>query len=146
MSVKVKSAADVAKKWGEVTPGRSAYYESGAVGAGSEWESKTVAAVGAYKNAVSAANIGQMFAGEVKKAGAAKFDRKVRDVGVARFAQGVSAAVNDYQTGVDPMLQTIAGLTLTARGPRGSVTNLQRVSEVATALNKKRLALRAAGA
>jgi len=146
MAVKVKSAADVAKKWGEVTPGRSGYYEAGAVGAGAEWESKTSAAAAAYKAAVSAGNIGAMFSGGVKKAGAEKFNRKVKDVGVARFAQGVSAAIADFQAGVEPMLQTIAGLTLTARGPRGSETNLQRVRDVATALNKKRLALRAAGA
>ncbi|MCK9598666.1 MAG: hypothetical protein M0R06_06470 [Sphaerochaeta sp.] len=146
MAIKVKSAAEASKKWGDVTPGRQAYYESGAVGAGSTWETNTAAAASSYKSAVTAANIGQMFAGGVKKAGAGKYDRKVRDVGVARFGQGVQAAVTDYQTGIEPMLATIASLTLSPRAPRGSESNLARVREVATALNKKRLALRAAGA
>jgi hypothetical protein len=44
------------------------------------------------------------------------------------------------------MLSTIASLTLPARAPRGSSTNLDRVRVIADALNKKRLALRAAGA
>jgi len=146
MTVKVKPVAEVTKKWLEVTPGRAGYYEAGAVGAGSEWEKNASAAVGAFKAAVSAATIGAMFAGGIKKAGAAKFDRKVRDVGVARFGQGVQAAGADFQLGVEPMLSTIASLTLPARAPRGSEANLARVREIAVALNKKRLALRAAGA
>jgi hypothetical protein len=146
MAIKVPSAADAAKKWGEVTPGRQGYYEAGAKAAGADWEKNTVDASKAFKAAISAGNIEQMFAGGVKKAGAAKFVRKVTDVGAARFSQGVTAAVGDMQTGIEPMLATIAGVTLPARQPRGSAGNLQRVSVIADALNKKRLALRAAGA
>lgn len=146
MAVKVKPAADVAKKWLDVTPGRAGYFEAGAVGAGDEWERQALAAQAAFKAAISAANIGAMFAGGVKKAGAAKYNRKVKDVGVARFSQGVQAAGPDYLAGVEPMLATIAGLTLPARAPRGSESNLARVREIAVALNKKRLSLRAAGA
>jgi len=143
--IKVKSAADVAKKWGDVTPGRAAFYESGAVGAGDDWQKNTEAASAQFKAAVSASNIDQLYKGGVKKAGAEKYNRKVKDVGSARFSQGVTAGITDYQNGVDPMLATIAGITLPARQPRGSEANLARVREVATALHKKRLALRAAG-
>ena len=144
--IKVKAVSDVAKKWAEVTPGRAQYYQTGAAGAGGDWEKNTVDATASFKAAVSAANIGQMFAGGVKKAGAGKYTRKVLDVGVQRFGQGVSAAVADFSAGVEPMLATIAGLTLPARQPRGSEVNLARVREISVALNKKRLALRAAGA
>ena len=145
MPIKVKSAADAAKKWSDVTPGRAAYYEMGVAGAGQDWQNNTVAAAPAYKAAVSAANIDKMFSGGVKKAGAEKFQRKASGVGKDRFGSGVTAAVGDYQAGVDPMLQTIAALTLTPRQPRGNESNLTRVREVATALTKKRLALRVAG-
>jgi hypothetical protein len=146
MAIKVKSAAEAAKKWGEVTPGRSAYYQAGAAAAGGDWESATVAAQKNYVAGVTAGNIGQMFAGGVRRAGAAKYQRKIVDVGAARFGQGVNAAVADMQSGIEPMLATIAGLTLPARAPRGSSANLERVRLVADALNKKRMALRAAGA
>ena len=146
MAVKVKPIAEVAAKWAEVTPARSSYYEKGAVGAGADWEKGATGAAAAFASAVSAGNIKQMYAGGVRKAGAAKYDRKVKDVGVGRFGAGVTAAVGDYSSGVDPYLSTIAGLTLTTRAPRGSAVNLQRVAEIATALTKKRLALRAAGA
>ena len=145
MAVKVTDAATAAKKWTDVTPGRSSYYEANAVGAGAVWQANATAASNQYKAAVSSANIGQMYAGGIKNAGAAKFDRKVKDVGVARFGQGVQAASSDYQAGVAPMLATIAGLTLTPRQPRGSTANYQRVADIGTALNKKRMALRAAG-
>jgi hypothetical protein len=143
--MKTKALADVVQKFTDVTPGRSAYYERGAVGAGSEWEKNTTAAKASYKAAVSASNIDSMFAGGVKKAGAAKFDRKVKDVGVARFGPGVTAAAPDYASGMAPMLETLAATTLPARAPRGSDSNLERVRTIATALHKKRLAIRAAG-
>ena len=146
MAIKVKTAQEVAAKWAQVTPGRSQYYESGVKGAGADWESGALAAVANYKAAVSAGNIGSMYSGGVKKAGAAKYTRKAGDVGVGRFAQGITAGQVDMQSGIEPMLATIAGITLPARAPRGSESNLARVRAVATALNQKRLALRAAGA
>lgn len=145
MAIKVKSAQEAADKWASQTPGRQAYYQSGAIAAGSDWENNTVAAKGNFQTAVTAGNIGNLFAGGVKKAGAAKYTRKIQEVGGPRFASGISAGKPDYQTGIEPMLQTIAGITLPARAPRGSEANLARVRAIATALNQKRLALRAAG-
>jgi len=146
VAIKVKTAEEVARKWAEVTPQRAAYYEAGAKGAGSQWEANTAAAASAYRSAVTSPNIEAMFRGGVKRAGAAKYERKVTDVGAARYGPGVAAAQDDMKAGVEPMLATIAGLTLSARAPRGSDANYRRVQEVGTALHKKRLALRAAGA
>jgi len=146
VAIKTKSASEVARKWGEVTPGRSTYYEQGAAGAGGDWETNTANSGAAFKAAVSAGNIQQMFVGGVKKAGAAKYTRKVKDVGVARFGSGVSAAVADFQDGVTPMLDEISKITLPARAPRGDASNINRVTAIATALHKKRLQIRAAGA
>jgi len=126
--MKVKTLAEVTDKWADVTPGRSAYYEKGA------------------KAAVSAGNIDAMYAGGIKRAGAAKYERKVTEVGAARYGPGVTAAKGDYSDGVAPMLDELAKITLPARAPRGSAANLQRVGVIATALNKRRLSLRAAGA
>lgn len=144
--MKTKSVADIQKKWGEVTPQRQAYYEAGAENAGDDWEKNATAAAMAYKSAVSAGNIENMFKGGIKKAGASKYNRKVKEVGAARFSQGVQAAVSDYGQGVQPYIDTLAGMQLPARAPRGSDANLQRVREVASKLHMKRLALRASGA
>jgi len=145
MAIKVKSVDEVVSKWLDVTPGRSAYYEKEASVAGADWEAGAAAASAAFKAGISAANIEAMFKGGIKRAGAAKYNRKVKDVGVARFAQGVSAAGPDFHDGVAPMLEEISRVTLSARQPRGSEANYARVREIGTALHKKRLALRAAG-
>ena len=144
--IKVKPLAEVVGKWADVTPGRSAYYEKGATGAGADWEAKAKAAAAQFKAAVSAANIDKMFSGGITRAGAEKYNRKVKDVGVGRFGPGVSAARADYDKGVAPMLEEIAKVDLPSRQPRGSSANYQRSVVIGTALNKKRLALRAAGA
>ena len=146
MAIKVKPLSEVVSKWADVTPGRTSYYEKEATIAGDDWEKGATAASTAFKAAVTSANIEAMFKGGIKRAGAAKYNRKVKDVGVARFGPGVSAARPDYESGVAPMLATIGAITLPARAPRGSEANLARVRIVATELNKKRLAQRAAGA
>lgn len=146
MAIKVKALSDVVTKWADVTPGRSAYYEKGATVAGADWEAKAIASATAFKAAVSASNIDRMFSGGIKRAGAEKYNRKVRDVGVGRFGPGVAAARADYEKGVAPMLEEITKIDLAARQPRGSSANYQRTIAIGTALNKKRLALRAAGA
>ena len=145
-AIKVKSVTEVRDKWLDVTPGRASYYEKEASVAGSDWEKGATEGSGAYKTGVSAANIEQLFKGGVKRAGAGKYERKVKDVGVARFSQGVSAAGPAFEAGVSPFLDEISKITLDARQPRGSEANYARVRTIGTALHKKRLALRAAGA
>ncbi len=145
MATDVKSAAEIAAKWGRVTPQRQADYEAGATVAGAKQNANAIAAAKAFQSAVQAANIGQMFAGGLRKAGADKYNRKVKEVGVARFGPGVIAAQPDMASGMAPMVETIAAITPPARAPRGDISNRARSEVYQVALNKKRLALRAAG-
>ena len=142
MTIKVKPLAEVVSKWARNAAGAQTYYESGVKGAGADWLANTEKAGAAFRAGVSAGNIQQLFEGGVRKAGAEKYTRKATTVGPGRFSEGVSAGTKDYTDGVGPMLDTIAGATLSPRGPRGSAANLQRVAQVADALHKKRLALR----
>ena len=135
---------DVVKKWVEETPRRSAYYEKETPKAAELWENNALLAAATYKTAIQATDIDARFKGGVKKAGAAKFKRKVIDVGIARFGPGVTAAKTDYDSGVDPYLAELANIEVKARGPRGDVNNLERVKAIMDALHKKRLALLAA--
>lgn len=144
--ISVKSATQVAQKWADVTPARASYYESEAPAAGAEWESNTAAAGGTYKAAISAAGIQDRFVGGVKRAGAAKFTRKVRDVGVARYGPGVAAAQEDMAKGFAPFQAILDGLEIPDRGPRGSPSNYAITQKVGDALHKGRLAILAATA
>lgn len=145
MTVKVKSVSEASKYWVEGSGGRAARYASEAPAAADTWQKNAQAAAATYKAAVTAGNIDKMFSGGIARVGSAKFQRKVRDVGAARFRPGVEAAKSDYETGVGPMLDTIAGLSLPDKKVRGDPANLARVSMIALALNKKRISLRAAG-
>jgi hypothetical protein len=141
----VPPSADVVKKWVEETPKRAVYYEKVTPARASMWESNTVAAASTFKAAVQATDIDKRFSGGVKRAGAAKFARKVTAVGVARFGPGVTAAEDDYSKGVDPYLKELAAVDVPARKPRGDPGNLDRVKAIMDALHKKRLAQLAAG-
>ena len=145
MATDIKSAAEIAAKWARVTPGRQADYEAGAVNAGSKQNANAIAAVKAFTGAVTMGNIGNLYVGGLKRAGAEKYNRKVKDVGVGRFSPGVQAAQADMANGMAPMVETIAAVTMPARAPRGDVANQQRSVVFQVALNKKRLALRTAG-
>jgi len=146
MPTDVKSAADIAAKWSRVTPQRQSDYEAGASNAGAKQNANAIAAQKAFVGAVTAGNIGNLFVGGLKKAGADKYNRKIKDVGVSRFGPGVQAAATDMQNGMAPMVEAIAAITPPARAPRGDVANQQRSVVYQVALNKKRLALRSAGA
>lgn len=144
--ISIRSASVIAKKWADVTPGRASYYESEAPAAGAEWESSTLGAGGNYKAGISVAGIEARFVGGVRKAGAAKFARKVKEVGVARYGPGVSAAKGDMEAGISPFRDALDGLEIPDRGPRGSPANYAIVQKVGDALYKKRLAGLAASA
>ena len=141
MAIKVPTAASAAEKLAQRASAAAGDYASEAKASGEAWVSATQAAKSAFLQGITTGNIAERFARGVAKAGAAKYIRKITDVGVGRFAQGVQAGKQDYQTNVEPFFQTIAGLSLSPRQPRGSAANIQRVSEVAMALNARRLAM-----
>lgn len=144
-AIKVKSSEASAEKWSENAGRSSEDYAAGAEAAAQEWASKTAAAGDTYHQAVSAPGVKTRFTRGVQRAGAEKYARKIRDVGSSRFAPGVAAARSDFQSGVEPYLQTIAGLTLDQRKPRGDPANYRRVEQVGKALNAKRLAMLGGG-
>lgn len=113
--------------------------------AGGDWESGATAATKTYKAAVSAGDIDKRFSGGIKKAGAAKYNRKVKDVGVGRFGPGVSAAKSDMESNVAPYLTELGAIEVPERGPRGDAGNLERVRKIMDSLHKKRIAALAAG-
>ena len=145
MATDIKGAAEIAAKWARVTPQRQSDYEAGASNAGAKQNANAIAAAKAFTSAVTAGNIGQLYAGGLRRAGADKYNRKVKEVGVSRFGPGVMAAQADMQNGMAPMVEAIAAVTPPARAPRGDVSNQQRSVVYQVAINKKRLALRTAG-
>jgi len=145
VKMEIPEATDIATKWAEEGPKRSTYYEKNTVGKGSKWEPGATAGATNFKTAMTAADIDKRFKGGVRGK-AAKFDRKVKDVGVGRFGPGISAAKDDMATGMTPVVSDLKAIDIDPRKPRGDPGNLTgRANKVASELNKKRLARLAAG-
>lgn len=139
MALKVKDAASSAAKFVARAQAAGGDYTKGVQGAGDLWQSKTAASGDAYAQGVNLAITSGRFAKGVQKAGAAKYVARAAGVGAARYPQGVGGAGPNWQQGTQPYLDTIAGLTLPPRHPRGDPGNIQRVSMIADALRKKKL-------
>ena len=145
MAIKIKTIAESTEKWQTRAMGAADVYTAGAEAAADLWEKNTVGAQENYRLGITAAGVPNRFGRGVKRAGAAKFARKIREVARDRFAPGIGAATEDYKSRVEPFFSTIAALTLSARKPRGDPSNYRRVEEVGKALNAKRLAQLAGG-
>ena len=145
MPLKVKPIDVSTEKWSERARGASSEFATEAEASADVWARNTAAAADTFGQAISAAGIKERFRRGVVRAGAAKFARKIRDVGADRFASGIDAARDDYKAGVEPFLSTLAALTLSPRKPRGDPGNYRRVEEIGKALNSKRLALLGGG-
>ena len=145
MAIKVKPIDASTTKWGDNAARAATEFAVNAEAAADEWARNTAGASDNFHMAVSAAGIKERFRRGVMKAGSAKFARKIRDVAKDRFGPGVSAALEDYKAGAEPYYATMAGITLSARKPRGDPANYKRVEEIGKALNAKRLALLGGG-
>lgn len=145
MAIKVKEVSASTTKWGENAARAAGEFATNAEASAETWASNTVRAADTFHMAITAPNMKERFRRGVTRAGAAKFARKIRDVGRDRFGPGVAAATADYTAGVEPYFSTIAAMTLSPRKPRGDPANYNRVQEIGKALNAKRLALLGAG-
>jgi len=144
-AIKVKAIEASTTKWSENAARAAGEFAANAEAAAEEWASKTAASADNFGQAITAPGIKNRFRAGVVKAGAAKFARKIRDVGRDRFGPGVAAAKDDYKTNVEPFFSTLAGITLSPRKPKGDPANYKRVEEVGKALNAKRIAMLGGG-
>lgn len=137
----IKPLADIASKFAEVTPGRSAYYEKGVTSPSKDWETETAKSESAYEGGVTSAISRKAFGKGVRKAGTGKWKAKASTLGVSRWGPGVSAATDDYQSGFSAYHDVIAKTTLSPRYPVGDPRNYKRVTDIGDPLHKKKIGL-----
>ena len=145
MAINVKPIDASTAKWGDNAARAATEFATNAAAAAESWARNTAGAADNFGQAVSAPGIKNRFRSGVVKAGAAKYARKINDVGKDRFGPGVAAAKDDYKSGAEPYFSTLSSLSLSARKPKGDPANYKRVEEVGKALNAKRLALLGGG-
>lgn len=131
----VKPLSEIADKWSRRAAVAGPDYAKGIESPRRDWETATVEAVDAQKAGVELAIQNNSFEKGVKAAGTAKWKRKAKDVGAARFGPGVKAAKTDYSTGFGPYIPVIEGVTLPPRGPKGDPRNYERSQLIGEALH-----------
>lgn len=138
MSLKVKSVESAAKKFVARAGAAVGDYKDG-VNSTNDQAEKAIASQGIYEAGImDSISRGARVAG-IEKAGNEKWKKNTIAKGGARFAAGVSAGSDAYTKGVKPYLDTLASLSLSPRGPKGSPENLERVRETNEALRQKKI-------
>lgn len=138
MALKVKSVEAAAKKFVSRAGAAVGDYKDG-VNSTSDQNSKAIASQEIYEAGIADSIARGARVAGLEKAGNDKWKKATLLKGGARFAAGVSAGSDAYTQGVKPYLETIAGLTLSPRGPKGSPENLERVRQTNEALRQKKI-------
>lgn len=139
MAVKVKDAASSAAKFVQRSQAAAPDYQKGVQGAGNTWAQNAAAANDTYVAGVTAAANAGRYQKGIQKAGANKYETNAAGKGAQRYPSGVAQAGPAWQSGTQPYLDTIAGLNLPPRAPKGSPANYQRAQAVGTALHNKKI-------
>ncbi len=139
MSIKIKSASDIAKKYAEVTPQRSVQYKEGIEDTSpSEFEDAAIAGEENFGRAMADVIAEGRRASGLEGSGK-KWQDHASDLGPSRFTTGTAGAADEYQAGFAPYREVIADLDLPPRGPTGDPRNIERVRVIADALRKKKV-------
>lgn len=134
--VKTKPIDRVTTKWASRVAVAGDEYTAGIQNPKRDWAEATKAAESAFEQGVQNAIAKKKFGKGVGKAGTEKWKRKALAVGPARFAAGVAAATDDYRKAMGEVLSAIEGITLPARGPKGSAQNYERSKKLGQALHE----------
>lgn len=137
--VATKSIKDISKKWGDVTPGRAPYYESGVKSPSKDWADEAAKSEDAYESGITEAIAQNRFSKGVRKAGSETWQKGAIEKGISRYGPGVRASIDKYEQNFAPYVEEINRISLPARGARGDPRNIERVTKIASALHKKRL-------
>lgn len=132
----IKSAADIAEKWGRVTPQRATDYAKGVESPRADWATEAAKASENWKAAITAAATRDAFKTGVVKAGTETWKKGAREKGPSRFSEGVQIAAPKYQKNWGMYRDVIEKTALPPRFPSGDPRNLERVRAISTALRQ----------
>jgi hypothetical protein len=145
MAIKVKDPTTVANKWNTRAQGAVNDYAAGAANPKQPQAASAIAAASLWQQAVAAPAALASFTSGLNKSGEQGWLNGVNVKGKARYAGGITAGMAKFTTNITPFLQAIAGITLPAKGLRGSAQNIQRVAAIAEALHTLKLQRKGAG-
>ena len=131
----IRSIEQIAKKFAQVTPGRTEDYRFGVENPRRDWATAAAAAESAYEAGVTQAIAKKRFGKGVKKAGTDTWQRGAAEKGTARWGPGVVMAQDKYARNFAPFRDAIERVTLPPRYARRDPRNLERVKAIVNALS-----------
>lgn len=134
-----------AQKWVARTSAAARDYAQGVQNPRQSWSQAAAAAEPAYDAGVQDAIARKAFGSGVVRAGDQTWLSGVQNKGVARFAPGVQAAQQKYESAFAPYRQIIESTNLPPRGRRGDPANLERVRLLDAALHQGRVSIKGGG-
>jgi len=141
----VKALDRIARKWIERASVAGPEYELGVSAPKVPWDAATAAAAAIYASETTRAISEGRFASGVRAAGNAKWQNRARALGPGRFAEGVRVAEPEFRQRFGAIRSAIEGITLGAKGPKGSPAQVARFSAMRDGLIAAGRALRGGG-
>ena len=119
-------------KWARRASASAGDYAAGVSSPRRSQSQSAIASKDVYAAGVNAAIAAGSYEKGLAKAGDAKWQKGVRDVGQSRYSQGVATSETEYSAGFRPFVSVLEGLDLGPKGPKG--TNYGRTQIVGEAL------------
>lgn len=129
---KVRAGAD---KWIKRASTAGPDYASGVANPRRNWAESVRAAGGSWAQGVQKAVANDNYTKGATPQAQQNWQQRAQTLGQQRYAQGIQASKDRYETGFAPYRQAIESTTLPPRGPRGSVENYQRSIAMGEALH-----------
>ncbi|HEV8722291.1 MAG TPA: hypothetical protein VGW77_16865 [Candidatus Binatia bacterium] len=133
---KTKGTSATVDKWQRRAAVAQPDYVNGVNNPRTPWDQASKAAEGNYRTAVTQAATEGRFGRGVSRVGNQKWIEGATKKGPSRFVEGVQLGGGNFQERINMVLQTIEGVTLPPRGPKGSPSNYQRVTPIGEALRR----------
>lgn len=131
-----KVKAGYAQKWVDRASVATEDYKTGVQNPRQSWSTATANAEASYTAGVQKAISEKRFGKGVLKAGDSKWREGALTKGADRFASGVAAAKDRYQSQMQKVVAVIESTTLSPRNEKGNINNYKRVQEMGQALNQ----------
>ncbi|MCC6014091.1 MAG: hypothetical protein LM564_00110 [Desulfurococcaceae archaeon] len=134
MPLRLRPLDQIKDKWSRRASAAGPDYQAGLAAPRTPWSQAAVVAKDAWRAGVTDAAGRDAYAKGVAAAGDAKWLKKATELGVRRYPEGVSAAVEDYKNGFAPYYDALTKIELPPRGARGDPKNIERVRVIVQTL------------
>lgn len=141
MAIAIKDVGTLQQKYINRGTGAVADYKAGVMAPKASQSQSAINAAPLWQQAVNSPAALAAFKKNLAAAGDSGWQAGATGKGANNYPTGIRNGAAKWATNVGPYLSVISGLTLPAKGIRGSDANIARVSAVASALHAKKVSL-----